>query len=163
MSGVPVMHKKSSLATVAVADVCGEHFFVVDCAHRLRAVAERMRDEVCPVAVLTENGKISGVVDGSVIISHVVAQPANWNAAAGTIAAAVPVVGPDSNREMVREHLQKQAVAVVVMNGSGLPIKVITHVSWLRFLNSTVNTAVFKASPHLDVFHSHPYIQPVAS
>jgi len=155
------MQNQTSLATFGVAKVNGEHFFIADSEQTIRAVVERMRDDACPIAVLLENEKILGVIDGGAVISQVAGQPGRWSEPARTIAASVPVVVLASCVETLRRHLRKPARTVVVINGSGLPIKVITQASWLRFLNSAVNTAIFQAYPHLDIAHSHA--QPVAS
>ena len=147
--GSKMQHNPPDLSSFHLGQVYGEHFFVTGADQTVRVVVERMRDEGCPIAVITEDSKILGVIEGSTVAQRVVGQPAQWTQPASSLVQAVPVLDVKATVEEVRRHLSDQANSIVVV-GNSEPVKVITRASWLRFLNFAINTAIFQASPHIE-------------
>ena len=130
---------------MSIDKVRGEHFLEVAPQTTTRACLERMRDEGCPVAVVLEDGKISGVVDAAAIQALVLGQPASWDQPISSVARATLVLAAGSAPAAIEASLHQGLV--VVTDGQGKPAKVISRAGWLSYLNITRNTAVFNPLP----------------
>ena len=151
-----MQHSPANLASFRAAQVYGEHFFITGAQETVRAVLERMRDEACPIAVLTESDAIVGVIEGQTVLANVLGQPAKWTEPAVSVSVHAPILSAVSSAVGLSKLLADHAV-VIAVDSENKPIKVVTRASWMRFLNVSLNTAVFQPSPHLE-----PATQPVA-
>ena len=139
-----MQHHPPNLAAYQARQVYGEHYFSVDASQPVKAVVERMRDQACPIAVIVRDEKVVGIVDGGSVLQNVVARPEQWAAEVATIAAPAVTVSADAPAESLRQHTS----AVVVINSDGKPVKVVSRATWMKFLNTHINTSIFMASPH---------------
>ena len=135
------MNQAQELRRIKASQLPSEHFFAVSADTPTKSVLERMRDEACPVAVLTDNHEVVGSISAAVA-AEIVGQPARWTEAASQVMTKVPVVAPDATAVEVQKALRDNPM--VVVQG---PVAVISRGTWLRFLNNNFNTMIFNRGP----------------
>lgn len=138
---------------MSIEKIRGEHFLEIPPEITIRACVERMRDEGCSVALISQPETaeaahlVLGAIDASVIQALVLGQPACWDQPAGSLARKIAVLPEGVGPEQVAAELGAAAALVVVLDAGGKARRVFNRSGWLSYLNITRLTAVFNPVP----------------